>query len=88
MEKIIQADAEWNRNKTCLIRLKVIIDKFNNPELINNSLQTSPSHRLKNILSTYRKVLHGRIITEKITITHIREKCSHFNEWCKKIALL
>ncbi|ETD22701.1 DUF4276 family protein [Helicobacter macacae] len=88
IDKIIQADTEWSNNKSYFIGLKAIIDEFNNPELINNSLQTSPSHRLKNILPTYRKVLHGKIITEKITITHIREKCSHFNEWCKKIASL
>lgn len=88
IDKIIQADPEWNRNKTYLVRLKAIIDEFNNPELINGSQQTSPSHRLKNILPTYRKVLHGKNITEKITIAHIREKCSHFNEWCKKIVSL
>lgn len=66
------------------MNLKKIIQDFNNPELINNSPQTSPSHRLKNIFPRYRKVTHGRIIAQNITITHIRNKCKHFDEWCKK----
>lgn len=86
IDKIIQADAEWRNNQSCLNELKKIIQDFNNPELINNSPQTSPSHRLKNIFPRYRKVTHGRIIAQNITITHIRNKCKHFDEWCKKIS--
>lgn len=88
IDKIIQADAEWNHNKICFAKLKTIIDEFNNPEWINNSKHTSPSHRLQAIFPTYSKVFHGRIIASNITITHIREKCSHFNKWCDKIASL
>lgn len=88
IDKISQADPEWSNNQSCLNELKKIIQEFNNPEFINNSPQTSPSHRLKDIFPKYRKVIHGRIITQNITITHIRSKCKHFDEWCKKIASL
>lgn len=87
IDKIIQADAEWSGKKPYLNALERIIQEFENPEFINNSPQTSPSHRLEDIFNkTYNKVLHGRIIAEKITITKIREKCKHFDEWCKKIS--
>ena len=88
IDKISQADAEWRNNQSCLNELKKIIQEFNNPEFINNSPQASPSHRLKDIFPKYRKVIHGRIITQNITITYIRSKCKHFYEWCKKIASL
>ena len=88
IDKISQADAEWCNDKSCLTKLERIIQEFDNPEFINNSLQTSPSHRLKDIFPKYRKVIHGKIITQNITITHIRNKCKHFDEWCKKIASL
>lgn len=52
--KIIKADAEWNKN--LINELEIIIKDFDNPELINNSQETSPSHRLKNIFS-YPKII-------------------------------
>ncbi len=55
IDKIIQADAEWRNNQSCLNELKKIIQDFNNPELINNSPQTSPSHRLKKHISKIQK---------------------------------
>lgn len=55
INKIIQADAEWSGKKSCLIELQKIIQKFKNPEFINDSPQTSPSHRLEKIFPTYKK---------------------------------
>lgn len=86
--KIIKADAEWNEGLIC--ELECIIEKYNNPELINNSKETSPSHRLKKIFSSpsYKKVLHGSKIAKEIGIDNIRSKCKHFNKWCEKISTL
>ncbi|EAH8849770.1 DUF4276 family protein [Campylobacter lari] len=86
--KIIEADAEWDEKLIC--ELECIIEKYNNPELINNSKETSPSHRLKNIFSSpsYKKVLHGSKIAKEIGIDNIRLKCQHFNKWCEKIDAL
>ena len=57
---------------------------FPNPEEINTSYDTSPSHRLGQILNLpkYRKVLHGATIAKNIGIDNIRQKCKHFDEWC------
>ncbi|MGH2327478.1 DUF4276 family protein [Campylobacter taeniopygiae] len=86
--KIIKADAEWDERLIC--KLECIIEKYNNPELINNSKETSPSHRLKKIFSSpsYKKVLHGSKIAKEIGIDNIRSKCQHFNKWCEKISNL
>ncbi|HDZ4273870.1 ATPase [Campylobacter jejuni] len=83
--KIIEADAEWDEKLIC--ELECIIEKYNNPELINNSKETSPSNRLKKILSfpSYNKILHGGRIAKEIGIDNIRLKCRHFNKWCEKI---
>lgn len=86
INKIIEADASWNESH--LRQLQSIIQEFDNIEHINNSPQTSPSHRLLTIFPTYNKIRHGKIISEKTTITSIREKCQHFNEWCKRISNL
>lgn len=86
INKIIEADASWNSSH--LSRLQQIIQEFDNIEHINNSPQTSPSHRLLTIFPTYKKIMHGKIISEKTTISCIREKCQHFNEWCNKISNL
>ncbi|RDU61947.1 DUF4276 family protein [Helicobacter sp. MIT 14-3879] len=83
--KIIKADAEWDEKLIC--ELEDIIKEYDNPELINNSKETSTSHRLKKIFSSpsYKKVLHGSKIAKEIGIDNIRSKCQHFNKWCEKI---
>lgn len=83
--KIIQADAEWQENS--LEKLQEIIREYENPEFINNSRETSPSHRLQKIFTTpkYNKVVHGSTIAQNIGIDNIRRKCQHFNSWCEKI---
>jgi hypothetical protein len=60
-----------------------IVNHFDNPELINDHKETSPSHRLKAIYPDYRKVVDGFEIANKIGIHKIREKCPHFNALCE-----
>ena len=84
IDKIIKANPLWNASH--LTKLQRITQEFTNIELINNSPQTSPSHRLKNILPHYQKIIHGTEIAKKTTIATIRTKCRHFNEWCNKFS--
>ena len=56
-----------------------------NPEMINNSPETSPSHRLLRIIKGYNKIVYGNIIAETIGIETIRTKCPRFNEWLTQI---
>ena len=84
INEIVKADPEWNQREALISSLSEIVNKYPNPEEINNSPDTSPSHRLIKILNLpeYRKVLHGTAIAKNIGIENIRQKCKHFDEWC------
>ena len=56
-------------------------DYSDNPEMINNTKETSPSHRLKRIIRGYKKVLYGHYFAEVIGLEKIRNKCPRFNAW-------
>jgi hypothetical protein len=58
---------------------------YDNPEMINNSKETSPSHRLKRIITGYNKPLYGHYFAEAIGLEKIRAKSPRFNEWMEKL---
>lgn len=58
---------------------------YNNPEMINNNRDTSPSHRLKRIIKGYNKPLYGHYFAEAIGIDQIRAKSPRFNLWVEEI---
>lgn len=62
-----------------------LVDNNPNPEMINNSKVTSPSHRMEKYITGYNKIVYGNIIAENIGIDNMRKKCVHFNEWIKAI---
>jgi hypothetical protein len=65
--------------------LRKAIDKFKNPELINDSEITAPSKRLNDCISDFDKVTDGVLITEKIGIDNLRRHCRHFNDWITRL---
>lgn len=62
-----------------------IVGEFPNPENINNSPKTSPSHRLEEIIQGYNKVVYGNCLAEAVTIRRMLGKCSHFAGWLNTI---
>lgn len=68
--------------------LDEVLKTFPNPELINDKVETSPSHRLEKIIPSYDKILYGGYLAEDIGIDRMRTKCPHFNEWLIKIECL
>jgi hypothetical protein len=71
--------------------LKIILSQSpynNNPELIDDKKETSPSHRIIAQIPEYQKVSSGSLITDLISIDILREKCTHFNEWLTKLEML
>ena len=67
---------------TAVTKFKTILSEFdNNPELINSGIETAPSKRILKEINNYSKVLDGNTIAKKITLSEIRNKCKHFNEW-------
>lgn len=68
--------------------LKSTIENYDNPEMINNNLETSPSNRLKRIIPGFRKILHGKRLVNAIGIDKIRKKCPRFDNWLGQIERL
>jgi hypothetical protein len=62
-------------------KLKVTRKAFNTPEDINNSKETSPSHRLTDLKIGYNKVEFGPILAMAIGLPTIRKECPRFNKW-------
>ena len=58
-----------------------VIQKFPNPEDINNHPNTSPSIRLKKIIPGYDKVIHGIGIIQAIEMPILLERCPKFKIW-------
>lgn len=65
--------------------LKKTFADYDNPEMINNSRETSPSHRLERIIKGYNKPLYGHYFAEAIGIDKIRKRSPRFNDWIEKI---
>jgi len=79
-----------NKSKEIKI-LKHVLSKFpynNNPELINDRIESSPSHRIISLIPEYQKSSSGSLLTDLISIDVIREKCKHFDGWLTKLELL
>jgi len=73
-----------NIDKQELEEIKNVIKKYNDkPELINDEMP--PSKILLKIVRLYDKVRYGTIITNKIGIKTIINKCPHFKEWIDKL---
>ncbi|HVA97509.1 MAG TPA: DUF4276 family protein [Bacteroidia bacterium] len=68
-----------------IAELKKTFADYDNPEMINNNRDTSPSHRLKRIIKGYNKPLYGHYFAEAIGIDQIRAKSPRFDKWVEKI---
>ncbi|KAA6346971.1 hypothetical protein EZS27_005552 [termite gut metagenome] len=68
---------------------KVVETKyFNNPELINTRPETAPSRRIIKEFENYHhynKPKSGELVTSKLGIDKLKEKCKHFKEWVEKL---
>jgi hypothetical protein len=77
---------EYYGRETEVSKLAVmLIEKDNNPELINDSAVTAPSKRIEVLIPEYDKVNSGVLILKAIGIDHIRSQCKHFNEWLTRL---
>ncbi len=67
-----------------IAKLAAIIQKYDNPEDINNRPQTAPSKRLIDIFG-YEKVSDGELIMDALGIEIMISKCPRFRSWIEKI---
>jgi hypothetical protein len=58
------------------------------PEEINDSPQTSPSHRLQRLIPGYRKSVHGPDAIESAGLHAVRSLCPRFHQWLSRLESL
>jgi len=65
-------------------------DHAGSPELIDDGHDTAPSKRIARLIPEYAgmKASAGPLIAAKIGLAAIRQRCSHFDEWLKKLESL
>lgn len=75
----LQGDAE------ALQQMQEAVRRAGSPERVNDSPQTSPSHRLKNLFKDYDKKLHGPQIIATAGLAVIRQQCTRFSAWLAQL---
>lgn len=69
--------------------VQTILQKVNNPEEINDGLETAPSKRLAKLIGTnFGKNTQGITIAQKIGIEIMKEKCPLFCAWVEQLERL
>ncbi len=80
---------EWMEGKEeQLTQMRHAVRQAGSPEKVNDSLETSPSHRLKKLFPRYDKKLHGSEIIDLAGLEAVRSKCSRFDNWVSKLESL
>ncbi len=65
--------------------LQAIRDEFDNPEEINDSPETHPSRRVRDLYKGYQKPLMGVLAAEEIGLDAIRGECPLFSRWVEEL---
>lgn len=73
---------------TIIQNLDDVRRQYASPEEINDGQATHPAARIKSIIPTYSKRLHGPLFVEQIGIAAIRTACPHFNQWLTRLESL
>jgi len=71
-----------------LTEMQQMVKRCGSPEQVNDSVETSPSHRLKKLFPGYDKKLHGPEIIDLAGLAAIRGECFRFNEWVMRLERL
>ena len=61
---------------------------FETPEHIDDSPNTAPSKRIKQLCPTYRKRIDGPNAAQRIGIERMRDECEHFAGWLSRLEAL
>lgn len=77
---------EWLQGSAAqLADMQDAVSGCGSPEEVNDSVETSPSHRLKKLFSGYDKKLHGPEIIELAGLAAIRRACPRFDAWVSRL---
>lgn len=62
-----------------------IINRYDNPELINGNKATSPANRISQLYPDYNKPFEGNMMLLEIGIDQILARCPRFRSWVESI---
>ena len=65
--------------------IRKIRDEYPTPEHINQSPDTAPSKRLKQLIPHYAKIMNGTILSKDMGLDVIVQQCPHFREWIEEM---
>ena len=65
--------------------LQAVRGEFGTPEEINDSPDTAPSRRVRDLYEGYQKPLMGVLAVEEIGLSAIRGQCPLFNRWIEEL---
>jgi len=87
MLKLEYFDHKYSSAIKSLLRIS---DEIENPELINDGDDTSPSKRIIKVIPEFEhnKISVGAAITEIIGIDNLISHCQHFKSWIEKLEKL
>lgn len=85
-----QQTVEWLEGKPAdLSAMQQAVRQCGCPEKVNDSPETSPSHRLEKLFDRrYDKPLHGPEIIELAGLPAIRAQCPRFDAWIARLEAL
>ena len=87
LSKPEKLEIEYFEHIASIKKLKEIVSKIGNPELINDKPESSPSKRIIKLIPEYEfnKASAGVTTVEAIGIEHLKKSCKHFSEWVSKL---
>ncbi len=71
-----------------LAEMQDAVRRSGSPELVNDGVETSPSHRMKKLFTGYDKKLHGPEIIELAGLDLVRAQCARFDAWLRRLEKL
>ncbi|MCC5829962.1 MAG: DUF4276 family protein [Phycisphaeraceae bacterium] len=89
--ELAEVTAPLSRASRSRLRTKfeLILDEAGSPEAIDDGAETCPSRRLLRVVGqSYRKRVHGPIITNRIGLDRLRKACPHFGDWLNRLESL
>lgn len=81
-----QHAVDWLKGSAAqLAQMQDAVKRSGSPELVNDSYETSPSHRMQKLFAGYDKKLHGPEIVEQAGLAAIRKECPRFDAWVTQL---
>ncbi len=66
-------------------QFQTIRDQFATPEEIDDSPETAPSKRVRDMVPSYQKPLMGVLAAQEIGLDALRKECPLFADWIEKL---